>query len=292
MELYLTNKEILKYPIDKKYKKTTYGGAKVFIKKKLLDKNNNPVILEFTCCRGKWTIEKEERLKAYKLNIDSKNISKLIRKLNKTQIKKAIDLNLNFDEYKTIYSNYSDTEKLGYYKTNSPEYIRVKDILSNIKDNSLVYDIGCNSGGIGNLLIKTKKCSVFGSEICPNLAKKAESKKIVVHNGFAESNPFKSNSFDYVIAAFILEHVINPQKVISETFRVLKNGGILIGQVPTEFGDWGKKTIGKHPEHLRAYNKEELKNLLEQFNFKIIFIKKRKLIGRRISDYYFFKAKK
>lgn len=292
MELYLTNQEISMYPLEKKYKKTIYGGAKIFVKKKLSNRIGDQIVLEFTCCRGKWILEKEERLKANKSNIDPKNISNLIKTLNKTQVKKPINQNIDTEEYKAIYDNYTDTEELGYYKINSPEYIRVKDILSNIKDKSVVYDAGCNSGGIGKLLIKNKNCQVFGSEICSKLAKKAESKGLIIHNGFAESNPFKDKSFDYVILAFILEHVINPQKLMSEIVRVLKNGGILIGQVPTEFGDWGKKTIGKHPEHLRAYNKDELKNLLEQFDLKSVSIKKRKLVGRRIADYYFFKATK
>ncbi len=40
--------------------------------------------------------------------------------------------------------------------------------------------------------------------------------------------PFKDNSFDYVISDQVLEHIENPKKAISESFRVLKNDGIAV----------------------------------------------------------------
>jgi SAM-dependent methyltransferase len=40
--------------------------------------------------------------------------------------------------------------------------------------------------------------------------------------------PFKENSFDFVISDQVLEHLDNPKKAVTESYRVLKRGGIAI----------------------------------------------------------------
>lgn len=292
MEQYLNPEKILYYPVREKYRKTTYGGAKVFVKQSLINQQSKKIIVEFVLHKGHWSIDKDEQKRVLKLKVNLSTIKKIIINLNKIKSKKPVNLKLTKSEYKKLYYNYPDADKLGYYQSDSPEYIRVKDILKNIQEQALVYDAGCNSGGIGKILIEQKKCKVFGSEISPNLAKKAKDKGITVFCGWAEKTPFPNSCFDYVIVTFLIEHVLEPNFLIEETLRLLKRGGQILGHVPTEYGDWGKKTIGRHPEHLRAYNVQELKNLLKQFKLTNIAITKEKLIGRRIADYYFFKAKK
>jgi len=44
----------------------------------------------------------------------------------------------------------------------------------------------------------------------------------------AHNLPFKNNSFDLVICTEVLEHVVNPEKVLGEIKRVLTNDGIAI----------------------------------------------------------------
>ena len=47
-----------------------------------------------------------------------------------------------------------------------------------------------------------------------------------------ENLPFKDNSVDYIINIAVLEHVPNPQKVISEIYRVMKPGGKIYCFIP------------------------------------------------------------
>ena len=42
------------------------------------------------------------------------------------------------------------------------------------------------------------------------------------------SLPFNSETFDFVISDQVLEHVMDPQKAVHESYRVLKKGGIAI----------------------------------------------------------------
>lgn len=48
----------------------------------------------------------------------------------------------------------------------------------------------------------------------------------------AASLPLEDHFFDYVLCSEVLEHVTNPQQVISEISRVLKPGGKLLFSVP------------------------------------------------------------
>ena len=49
---------------------------------------------------------------------------------------------------------------------------------------------------------------------------------------WGENLPFKSESFDLVYSNQVIEHVKDPEKCISEIFRVLKKGGILYIRAP------------------------------------------------------------
>ena len=44
--------------------------------------------------------------------------------------------------------------------------------------------------------------------------------------------PYKDNSFDAVIIQAVLEHVINPQRVVKEIHRVLVNKGLVYAETP------------------------------------------------------------
>jgi SAM-dependent methyltransferase len=52
----------------------------------------------------------------------------------------------------------------------------------------------------------------------------------IIADGF--NLPFKSNSVDAILNIVILEHVPNPECVINEIHRVLKNGGVVYTVVP------------------------------------------------------------
>jgi len=44
--------------------------------------------------------------------------------------------------------------------------------------------------------------------------------------------PFKNNSVDAIVNIVILEHVPEPEKVVDEMYRVIKNGGVIYSHIP------------------------------------------------------------
>ena len=59
----------------------------------------------------------------------------------------------------------------------------------------------------------------------------------------ATNLPYENNEFDVVVADQVLEHVCNnPQKVFSESYRVLKKGGVIIFTSPFFYNIHGIET--------------------------------------------------
>lgn len=132
-----------------------------------------------------------------------------------------------------------------------------------ISEDSVVLDIGCNSGAIGRLLIKEKNIVCYGIDVNPLLILRAAGKGILAHIGKAEHLMWPNNYFDAVILLEILEHVYDDKVVFDEAIRVLKPQGILTGSVPHPRGEAGSKGVYGHRYHARVYDKNGLKKLLK-----------------------------
>ena len=65
-------------------------------------------------------------------------------------------------------------------------------------------------------------------EIKKVMKKHQYSQHVVVKKASAEQLPFKSNHFDLIVSLFLLHHLSNPRRGLSEMVRVLSPGGKLI----------------------------------------------------------------
>lgn len=105
-----------------------------------------------------------------------------------------------------------------------------------------VVDIGCGDGG----LVQTTdpKSSYTGVDISPTqlahfrthlpAIRKTHPGKITLVEHDVSVLPFKANSFDLALACDVLEHVMDPVKVIREIQRVLTPGGYALFSIPNE----------------------------------------------------------
>lgn len=82
-----------------------------------------------------------------------------------------------------------------------------------------------------------------------------------------EPLPFPEKSFDTVIARHILEHCLDTVQTIRNWARVLKIGGRLLIAVPDEDCTIG---IPLNPEHVHAFNKKSLENIMGLCGFKTL----------------------
>lgn len=108
----------------------------------------------------------------------------------------------------------------------------LKDYLAQ-KEN-LILDLGCGIGVYEKNLSMPGKTRVYGLDLCKgNLTKAASyAGSGIFINADAQRLPFKGLSFDCVIGVEILEHVLEPELLLEESSRILKDGGLMIIVVP------------------------------------------------------------
>src|SRR5688572_16521078 len=93
-----------------------------------------------------------------------------------------------------------------------------------LKPQSRFLDVGC---GAGNLLATIERTEAVGIEIAETLlaaAKKRTAGKpnVQIVKAFAETIPFPADHFDAAVCSEVLEHVLDPEKVLNEIWRVTK----------------------------------------------------------------------
>lgn len=102
------------------------------------------------------------------------------------------------------------------------------------KGNKLL-DVGCGSGKLCKCVAPNYKNVCGVDKICEAREKLAEIKNVGIHYANLDDLdglPFLDNTFNVVTCLDVLEHVHNPNFVVSEMYRVLTNEGIIIVSVP------------------------------------------------------------
>jgi SAM-dependent methyltransferase len=102
----------------------------------------------------------------------------------------------------------------------------------------------------------------------------------VVEGNVARPLPFPEQSFDVVVLSHILEHLAKPENLVSEAYRILRPGGLLVVGVPICL--WWTRLLrihllprvmpSKRPEvlaarfgHVQFFTLPSLKHLLRKF---------------------------
>lgn len=101
-----------------------------------------------------------------------------------------------------------------------------------------VLDIGCGNGvSTANMIGKVK----VGVELSEKQMIRAKKNFPDINYVVADARelPFKSNTFDLIVAINLLHHVNDPEKIIEECHRVLKRGGKLLTVDPNLYNPIG-----------------------------------------------------
>lgn len=148
------------------------------------------------------------------------------------------------------------------FRFNAYVMARYQQVVDKIPKNKnlKILDIGCGDGVLLYLINKKTKARIFGIDSDGHSLEIAGSKvNAKFFKASAYKLPFESNSFDIVIAAEIIEHLVEPNKMLKEINRVFKQKGIVIITTPIK--------LGPEPEdkmHVQEYSQEELQCLLKK----------------------------
>lgn len=99
----------------------------------------------------------------------------------------------------------------------------------------IILDVGCGNGWAAKNLITGNHVVISMDVSTVNPLKVIKENSHPNHLGLVADGlalPFKPNSIDAVIAAEIMEHVVNPALFIDQLYKALKPGGIIIITTP------------------------------------------------------------
>jgi len=172
-------------------------------------------------------------------------------------------------------------------------FLRPGEIIQKLKDKKYLLqgmrgaDFGCGTGYFTLLLAQTVGPSgrIYAIDVDEEVLKEAQEfisqfdlRNIkFLHQDLEVDSGLEKDSLDFVFISQVLYQSDEPQKIISEAKRVLKNNGFLIVLEPQK----------ENPLFAgqRVYNFQEIVELIEKENFKIIEID-------QSSNYYLVVAQK
>lgn len=132
-----------------------------------------------------------------------------------------------------------------------------------------VLDVGCSTGDLLTEIGALGDFKLFGVEYKPSAAETARQRGIHVWQGDFEDAAIPPASMDLIVMQHVLEHVRDPAKVLAIVARVLKPGGVIVGELPN-LRSWDAALFGRYwggghaPRHLWHFTPDTLRALLER----------------------------
>jgi len=150
-----------------------------------------------------------------------------------------------------------------------------------IPENSKVFDIGCNDGRMKDFL---KNPVYYGVDINKEVISELIKRDIKAKHADLNKNelPFKNEKFDFILLLDILEHVVNPQKLLLDAKKRLNKDGKIIVSLPNDYHVLNKARflLNRHLTedpfapygHLHYFPIKSGENFLKNNGFEILTI--------------------
>ena len=149
-------------------------------------------------------------------------------------------------------------------------------IINALNSESKVLDVGCGNGTFMNDIRNKTKCLVDGidfSETAVAAAKKSYGLNII-KGAIDKDLPFSPKSFDLITAWWFLVHVNNPDQVLQNIAKYLKDDGDCIIGIPN-FNSFNARYFREKwfhldaPKHLCIHTPSTIRTMLENNSFRV-----------------------
>lgn len=168
--------------------------------------------------------------------------------------------------YDLAAANYDKKEKY----LNSFEKNNFLPLLGDLKNKELL-DVGAGTGRLSVLVAKAG-ARVTALDMSEKMLKilQSKDKNIKTILGDAENLPFANDTFDIVMAAFLVVHLRNPKIFFDEAYRVLKDGGrLVVSNINQKEPPEVDTSLGKIKIESYYHRREEVVDDLESLAFTI-----------------------
>jgi 2-polyprenyl-3-methyl-5-hydroxy-6-metoxy-1,4-benzoquinol methylase len=174
-------------------------------------------------------------------------------------------------------------EEIQYFRLKPSLMFRQLKRLRDVRKLRSVLDVGCGEGWAldrfhqEGFQVRGVDFSAFGIEkFHPHLREHLEQGNIYeILKMYCDSK----ESWDVIVLANVIEHVIDPIGLLDALKRLLSSGGLVILVAPNDFSALHQHLLAEriidtpfwlaYPDHLSYFNKESMGNLLEDRGFKL-----------------------
>jgi 2-polyprenyl-3-methyl-5-hydroxy-6-metoxy-1,4-benzoquinol methylase len=165
------------------------------------------------------------------------------------------------------------------------------DLVELIPDHARrILDVGCGVGKTGQYLREKGFKEIFGVEINTNAGQQAKSfyKEVIIGDIEKDVLPFNRSFFDCILYGDVLEHLIDPWKVLRSHREILKDDGIIICSIPNIRyykilkplilnGRWEYVDLGiLDRTHLRFFTLKTIEDMFRETGYEIKKLIKKK----------------
>jgi SAM-dependent methyltransferase len=148
------------------------------------------------------------------------------------------------------------------------------DQLDFSKTGKTVLDIGCATGEL-LYYMKERGWKTSGVEICSEAAEFGNrERKVNIFSEPLEKNCFSDNSFSFIHASHLIEHLNEPDLFLKEVYRLLKPGGFFAVVTPNIDGFqsslFKERWRSAIPDHMFLFSKKTLIKMAGNCGFKAL----------------------
>lgn len=145
-----------------------------------------------------------------------------------------------------------------------------------------VLDVGCGTGSVSCILIKTRGARLIGVEPDAERAAVARERGIEVHQGTLNPELLCAlGVFDVILLADVLEHLSDPSALLQMVRKGLNEGGAVLASIPNVAhwsvridllcGRFDYQDCGiRDATHLRWFTARTVRTLFESNNFQVV----------------------
>ncbi len=149
-----------------------------------------------------------------------------------------------------------------------------------LSDKTKVLDFACGNGVIGKYLIDRFDCQIWGTDISDVALEQCKEIGYITDriDLDQEKMPFPEHKFDLVILSAMLEHVMEPDKIVKMAYQKLSPNGCVIILTPNVvwcfnrilflMGRWDHYLMGGTKGHISYMNKKQLQKIIMDVGFK------------------------
>jgi 2-polyprenyl-3-methyl-5-hydroxy-6-metoxy-1,4-benzoquinol methylase len=167
----------------------------------------------------------------------------------------------------------------GYYNNPRPEMLDLLPLNS-----KTILDVGCADGTFSKSAKDKSNAEVWGIEFMPNEAEKATKllDKVIVGKIEDSISKLPENYFDVIYFNDVLEHLVDPDKVLHDLKRYLTSNGVIISSIPNIRyhkplmnlifkKDWKYEDHGVLDKtHLRFFTKTSIERMYVNAGYQIV----------------------